>query len=166
MKDVVRIPPWKFHKPLVDAISDELQLKFTNKIVKDVGLCIALFEVTKLEDSYIFPGDAASHTGVSLGFFDDILIPKDDLQQPSRFDEKEQLWVWVFSSEESGQSHDLFMDRDEPIRFRVLEGTFVDTSPTSPETENSESEEKDRRIPYFLTGSINEPGLGLLSWWN
>ncbi|GFQ67151.1 hypothetical protein TNCT_544941, partial [Trichonephila clavata] len=42
-------------------------------------------------------------------------------------------------------------------RFRVLEGTFVDTSPTSPETENSESEEKDRRIPYFLTDlSMNQ----------
>ncbi|CAL1286482.1 unnamed protein product [Larinioides sclopetarius] len=164
-------------------------------IVKDVGLCIALYEITKLEDSYIFPGDGASHTGVyfsyivfrpfmnevlvgkirscsregvhvSLGFFDDILIPKDDLQQPSRFDEKEQLWVWVFNSEESGQSHDLFMDRDEPIRFRVLEGTFVDTTPTSPENENTESEEKDRRIPYYLAGTINEPGLGLLSWWS
>ncbi|CAL1286480.1 unnamed protein product [Larinioides sclopetarius] len=195
MKDTVRIPPWKFHKPLVDAISDELRLKFANKIVKDVGLCIALYEITKLEDSYIFPGDGASHTGVyfsyivfrpfmnevlvgkirscsregvhvSLGFFDDILIPKDDLQQPSRFDEKEQLWVWVFNSEESGQSHDLFMDRDEPIRFRVLEGTFVDTTPTSPENENTESEEKDRRIPYYLAGTINEPGLGLLSWWS
>ncbi|KFM81263.1 DNA-directed RNA polymerase III subunit RPC8, partial [Stegodyphus mimosarum] len=195
MKDTVRIRPWRFHKPLQDAIADELRLKFANKVVMNVGLCIALFEITKLEESYIFPGDGASHTGVyfsyivfrpfmneilvgkirscsregvhvSIGFFDDILIPQDVLQHPSRFDEKEQLWVWVFSNEESGQTHDLFMDRDEPIRFRVIDETFVDTTPTSPETETSDAEEKDRRIPYNLTGSINEPGLGLLSWWS
>ncbi|XP_035232112.1 DNA-directed RNA polymerase III subunit RPC8-like [Stegodyphus dumicola] len=195
MKDTVRIPPWKFHKPLKDAIEDELRLKFANKVVMNVGLCIGLFQITRLEESYIFPGDGASHTGVyfnyivfrpfmneimvgkirscsregvhvSIGFFDDILIPQDVLQHPSRFDEKEQLWVWVFSNEESGQTHDLFMDRDEPIRFRVIDETFVDTTPTSPETENSDAEEKDRRIPYNLTGSINEPGLGLLSWWS
>ncbi|XP_054714989.1 DNA-directed RNA polymerase III subunit RPC8-like isoform X2 [Uloborus diversus] len=195
MKDTIRIPPWKFRKPLKDAISDELRLKFANKVVIDVGLCIALFEITKLEESYIFPGDGASHTGVhfsyivfrpfmnevlvgkirscsregvhvSLGFFDDILIPQDVLQHPSRFDEKEQLWVWVFSNEESGETHDLFMDRDEPIRFRVVDGTFVDTTPTCPENEASESEEKDRRVPYSLTGAINEHGLRLLSWWS
>ncbi len=27
-----------------------------------MGLCIALWDVTKLEDSYIFPGDGSSHT--------------------------------------------------------------------------------------------------------
>ncbi|GBO10608.1 DNA-directed RNA polymerase III subunit RPC8 [Araneus ventricosus] len=82
MKDTVRIPPWKFHKPLVDAISDELRLKFANKIVKDVGLCIALYEISKLEDSYIFPGDGASHTGVYFSyivfrpFMNEVLVGK------------------------------------------------------------------------------------------
>ena len=39
------------------------------QVVHDVGLCIALWDVTKLEDSYIFPGDGASHTigEVNLG---------------------------------------------------------------------------------------------------
>lgn len=27
-----------------------------------MGLCICLFDITKLEDSYVFPGDGASHT--------------------------------------------------------------------------------------------------------
>lgn len=30
---------------------------------------------------------------VTLGFFDDIFIPKDELQHPSRFEEAEQAWV-------------------------------------------------------------------------
>lgn len=27
-----------------------------------MGLCICLFDITKLEDAYVFPGDGASHT--------------------------------------------------------------------------------------------------------
>lgn len=193
MKDTVRIPPFLFHLKLNDAISEQLSVKYANKVVMNVGLCIALFEINKMGESYIIPGDGASHTTVhfnyivfrpfldeilvgkirscsregvhvSLGFFEDILIPEDALQHPSRFDEREQLWVWEYVNEETGEKHDLFMDRDEPIRFRVLDETFVDTSPTGPQTAEG-SDTEDKRIPYSITGSINEAGLGLLSWW-
>ncbi|CAF87239.1 unnamed protein product, partial [Tetraodon nigroviridis] len=89
------------------------------QVVYNVGLCICLYDITKLEDSYIFPGDGASHTKVhfryvvfhpfleeiligkikycsqegvhvTMGFFDDILIPPESLQQPAKFDEAEQ----------------------------------------------------------------------------
>lgn len=32
------------------------------QVVYNVGLCICLFDITKLEDAYVFPGDGASHT--------------------------------------------------------------------------------------------------------
>ncbi|CAG2220691.1 POLR3H [Mytilus edulis] len=185
MKDTVRIPPWLFN------------IKFNDAVVHNVGLCIALWDITKIEDSFIFPGDGASHsivhfryivyrpfidevlTGktkscskegvyVSMGFFDDILIPADAMQHPSRFDDKEQLWAWSYEVEE--EKHDLFMDIGEEIRFRVVDETFVDTTPTGPDgtsvetSDNSDSESK--KSPYTIVGSISEPGLGLLSWWN
>ncbi|XP_072530649.1 DNA-directed RNA polymerase III subunit RPC8 isoform X2 [Salminus brasiliensis] len=113
MVDTVRIPPWTFHRQLNDAIAEELNKKLANKVVYNVGLCICLYDITKLEDSYIFPGDGASHTKVhfryvvfhpfldeilvgkikycsqegvhvSLGFFDDIVIPPESLQQPAK----------------------------------------------------------------------------------
>ncbi|XP_002741858.1 DNA-directed RNA polymerase III subunit RPC8-like [Saccoglossus kowalevskii] len=196
MTDTVRIKPWQFHLKLNDAIAEELNKKLANKVVHNVGLCIALHDITKLEDSYLFPGDGASHTKVcfryivfrpfldeifigkirscsrdgvhvSLGFFDDIVIPPDALQQPSKFDEAEQVWVWEYETDEG--THDLFMDINEKIRFRVVDETFVDTTPIGPRTivEVSEVTETDvKRSPYVLTGSISEPGLGLLSWWN
>ncbi|EDL04551.1 polymerase (RNA) III (DNA directed) polypeptide H, isoform CRA_e [Mus musculus] len=106
MVDTVRIPPWQFERKLNDSIAEELNKKLANKVVYNVGLCICLFDITKLEDAYVFPGDGASHTKVhfryvvfhpfldeiligkikgcspegvhvSLGFFDDILIPPD-----------------------------------------------------------------------------------------
>uniref|UniRef100_A0A671R2L0 DNA-directed RNA polymerase III subunit RPC8-like n=1 Tax=Sinocyclocheilus anshuiensis TaxID=1608454 RepID=A0A671R2L0_9TELE len=70
---------------------------------------------------------------VSLGLFDDIIIPPESLQQPAKFDEAEQLWVWEYETDEG--AHDLFMDRGEDIRFRVVDEVFIDTSPTGPSTE-------------------------------
>ncbi|KAF4080732.1 hypothetical protein AMELA_G00174620 [Ameiurus melas] len=162
MIDTVRIPPWNFHRQLNDAIAEELNKKLANKVVYNVGLCICLYDITKLEDSYIFPGDGASHTKVhfryvvfhpfldevmvgkikycsqegvyvSLGFFDDILIPPESLQQPAKFDEAEQVWVWEYETDEG--AHDLYMDQGEDIRFRVVDEFFLDTSPTGPTKE-------------------------------
>lgn len=39
-----------------------LILLSTPQVVYNVGLCICLYDITKLDDSYIFPGDGASHT--------------------------------------------------------------------------------------------------------
>ncbi|XP_033118101.1 DNA-directed RNA polymerase III subunit RPC8-like [Anneissia japonica] len=197
MVDTVRIQPWMFNTKLDTAVSEVLNKKLANKVVHDVGLCIALHDVTKLEESFIFPGDGASHTKVhfryvvfhpfmdeiligkirscsnegvhvSLGFFDDILISPDALQQPSKFDEAEQVWVWEYETDEG--THDLFMDAGEEIRFRVINETFVDTTPVGPEDghdHNIDDKESDaKKSPYSLTGSISEPGLGLLTWWN
>ncbi|CAJ0933082.1 unnamed protein product [Ranitomeya imitator] len=137
------------------------------KVVYNVGLCICLYDITKLEDSYIFPGDGASHTKVhfryvvfhpfldeilmgkikgcspegvhvSLGFFDDIIIPPESLQQPAKFDEAEQVWVWEYETDE-GARIDLYMDIGEDIRFRVEMKPYIDTSPTGPSTTESSS---------------------------
>eukprot|EP00106_Octopus_bimaculoides_P008018 XP_014775460.1 PREDICTED: DNA-directed RNA polymerase III subunit RPC8-like [Octopus bimaculoides] len=156
-------------------------------VVHNVGLCIALWDLKEIKDSFLFPGDGASHTvvhfryvvfrpymdeilvgkikgsskdgvQVSLGFFDDILIPSDALQHPSRFDEQEQLWVWLYEAED--EKHDLFMDIGEEIRFRVVDETFVDTTPTSPETGTEETDvlESDaKKVPYTLTVSTLWP---------
>lgn len=45
---------------------------------------------------------------VTLGFFDDIYIPAENLQNTSRFDETEHVWIWEYESEDG--KHDLFMD--------------------------------------------------------
>ncbi|XP_011629594.1 DNA-directed RNA polymerase III subunit RPC8, partial [Pogonomyrmex barbatus] len=134
LKDTVRIPPSNFKYKLNDIVADELNRKLANKVYKDVGLCITLHDITKIEESYIFPGDGASHTKVTfrfivfrpwmeeiligkirscspegvhvtLGFFEDIVIPPHKLQHPSRFDQIEQAWVWIYKTED-GEMHD------------------------------------------------------------
>lgn len=38
------------------------------QVFLNVGLCIALYDITKLEESYIFPGDGSSHTKVTFRY--------------------------------------------------------------------------------------------------
>lgn len=194
MKDTVRIPPWKFKKNLNDAITDELNRKLSNKVYLNLGLCIALHDIIKMDDSYIFPGDGSSHTKVvfryiifrpfmeevligkirscnmegvhvTLGFFEDIVIRPNKLQFPSRFDQTEQVWIWEYETPD-GEKHDFFMDIGEIIRFRVVQETFTESSPNNPHGPQETTEKSESVSPYTLEAAIDEPGLGLLTWWD
>ncbi|KAL1470659.1 hypothetical protein MTO96_040303 [Rhipicephalus appendiculatus] len=117
MSDSIRVPPWLFRVSPNEAIVEQLNRRLANKVVINVGLCIALYDITKIEDSRILPGDGSFHTTVqfryvvfrpfmdevligkirsssqegiyvSMGFFEDILVTPDGMQHPARFDEK------------------------------------------------------------------------------
>eukprot|EP00092_Neocalanus_flemingeri_P007223 GFUD01007802.1.p1 GENE.GFUD01007802.1~~GFUD01007802.1.p1 ORF type:complete len:223 (-),score=50.94 GFUD01007802.1:143-748(-) len=194
IKTLIRLLPEGFDKSLEDQLNDEINRKLSNKVMINVGLCLSLHDISEVGESFLFPGDGASHTKVkfrmlvfrpemeevltgkikscskegvhvSLEFFDDILIPAESLQHPSRFDETESVWVWEYPVEDE-DSHDLFMDPGEMIRFRVVSEQFLDTGPTKPKVSDAEQQDEVKTPPYRLVGTINEPGLGLLSWWN
>ncbi|XP_065898745.1 DNA-directed RNA polymerase III subunit RPC8-like [Dysidea avara] len=196
MKDIIRIEPDRFKFKMEKEVIHQLNSKYANKVVYGVGLCIILFDVTLVGDPYIIAGTGAAHTRVhfrfivfrpfigevlvgkirssssdglrvSLGFFDDIKIPASSLQNPSRFDGREQLWVWEYKNEDE-EVHDMFMDTDEEIRFCVTDETFVDTVPNSdqpPSMVGGAIPDK-KQIPYTITGTIADYGLGLTSWWS
>lgn len=88
---------------------------------------------------------------VTLGFFEDIIIPPTALQHPSRFNETEQAWVWEYDTGD-GSKHDLFMDAGETIRFRVIAEMFNETCPAGPTVQEAQ-ESTDSKIPYTLTVS-------------
>ena len=50
------------------------------------------------------------------------------------------------------------------MRIRVVSEQFVDTGPTKPKIVEAEQKDELKTAPYSLVGTINEPGLGLLSW--
>lgn len=43
-------------------------LSLALQVVHNVGLCIALHDITKLDDSHVIPGDGASHTKVHFRY--------------------------------------------------------------------------------------------------
>lgn len=61
------------------------------------------------------------------------------------------MWVWEYETEEG--AHDLYMDTGEEIRFRVVDESFVDTSPTGPrsaEVAAASEEPPKKEAPYSL----------------
>lgn len=141
---MVHIAPPEFGKPFLTAIMDALSEKYPNKVVLNLGLCVAIYDVIHVGESQIYPGNASHHTTVefrlvifkpfvgevldgsitscdaqgvriSLGFFDEVHVPGRLLQEGSVWSEDEQVWVWCVP----GTDSQLFFDVQNPLRFRV-----------------------------------------------
>ncbi|EDV27426.1 uncharacterized protein TRIADDRAFT_53108 [Trichoplax adhaerens] len=153
MKDTIRIKPHLFRLDIHYVIEEQLNKKFANKVVHNVGLCIGVYDILSISDSYVLPGDGSSFTS---GY------PAED-----RSDYEEQLWLWEYQTE--NRIHDLFMDVNKEVRFRVVDHIFADSAPVSDtaQKEDNENESYDcSKSPYTIIGTINHPGLGLVTWWN
>jgi DNA-directed RNA polymerase III subunit RPC8 len=66
LRDTVRILPQDFHRDSYQTIADALNRKYANRIVKDVGLCIALWDVLEKGDEFLFPQDGAAFLKVKF----------------------------------------------------------------------------------------------------
>ncbi|EKU21415.1 DNA-directed RNA polymerase III subunit RPC8 [Nannochloropsis gaditana CCMP526] len=138
-------------------MTEEVDRKYANRIVMNVGLGVCLYDFVDIGDAYLYPSDGAAHHRVtfrlmvfrpfigevlvgrvkqcsengikiSLGFFDDIFVPSYLLQTPSEFDPRENVWVWSYSSDEPGEPAVRYpMEVDEFIRFRVRSVNFTHT---------------------------------------
>jgi len=186
LRNNVGIRPSLFKLEQTRAIKEVLNTKLANKVLYPHGLCIALHDILQIGESFSFPGDAGTHTSVlfryivfkpfeeeviigkvrrsspdgvwvTLGFFEDIFIPEAYLQSPHRFDQEENCWIWEYT--DGLETHNLYMDEREEIRFRVCKIEFNDVAKRAP-TQDSEE-----LLPMKIIGTISEPGLGLLSWW-
>jgi len=62
LKETVKIPAQKLHLPIVESITEELNNQLANKVIVNVGLCITLFDILTVGQSFLHPGDASSHT--------------------------------------------------------------------------------------------------------
>lgn len=113
---------------------------------------------------------------ITMGFFDDVLVPPSCLQANTLFDPTEQVWAWHYEDTK------MFIDVGETIRFRVSGEKFEEAPPLAKEAlmaprtaggeavalpaSNMEGDVGTKQFaPYRLVGSIAEDGLGLARWW-
>lgn len=123
-RDTIRVEPRDFGKEPAVAIKEEIHRRYANKVLPDVGLCISLLDILDASEGAVLYGDGCyyyktefrlivfrpfvgealvgsvrsqSELGitVSLGFFDDILIPPNLLPDHSAFDPKRQSFFWL-----------------------------------------------------------------------
>ncbi|KAJ3741988.1 RNA polymerase III subunit Rpc25-domain-containing protein [Lentinula detonsa] len=148
LKDTVAIHPSNFGLPPEQALIAELNKKYANRVLHDVGLCVSVFDLSEVGEGKVRYGDGflwyktvfrmvilrpftsevilgkvkssdESSVRVSLGFFDDIYIPAIYLPQPSCFDPNERAHFWIPDSELT-KPHELL---DTPTAGRM----YIDT---------------------------------------
>ncbi|KAL9246077.1 hypothetical protein vseg_019657 [Gypsophila vaccaria] len=182
----LRLPPHKLDTPLEDAIIDELQSIFLDKVISKLGLCVSIYDLKSIDGGFVLPNDGApAYTVVfrmimfrpylgeiiagkivdsdskglrlSLGFFEDIYIPSYALPHPSRL---------IPDPDDPRQKKwewhppdlEAYIIEGDEIRFRVIAVDY----PSIP----LEQEEGSKAFaPLVVTGEMNVDGLGPAGWW-
>lgn len=59
--DTVRVPPSLFLQPTLDSVHQEIDKKYPNRVILDVGLVICRFgDATEISEGIVAPGDGAA----------------------------------------------------------------------------------------------------------
>lgn len=66
VKDVLTISPDNFDRNINDVAEELLKKKYEGRIDRDMGVIVAIFNVTNISDGVIYPGDPATHHDVEL----------------------------------------------------------------------------------------------------
>ncbi|KAJ7355704.1 RNA polymerase III subunit Rpc25-domain-containing protein [Mycena albidolilacea] len=130
LKDTVAVHPSDFGGPQEQVIIAELNKKYANRVLHDVGLCICVFDITEAGEGKVRYGDgflwykvifrmvifrpftsevllakvmSSDRYGIrlTLGFFDDIYVPIAYLPHPNAFDPNEPAHFWLPNAEET-----------------------------------------------------------------
>ena len=107
---------------------------------------------------------------VSLGFFENVILHSSVLTAPGKtckFDEEKGEWYWPY------EVHKLYLLKGENVRFRVIATRFESLEHFGAQKDEIvvrdgvSSFKKKPKVPLFcIYGTIDEDGLGLVSWWN
>ncbi|KAG5924275.1 hypothetical protein E4U60_007589 [Claviceps pazoutovae] len=185
ISDLVQIAPEDFSKHSIVAIQDNINAKYSNKVIQKIGLCICLYDLLWSSEGLIghgtglvnvnvefrmivfrpFKGEvmlarirSSTPAGINLrtDFFDDIFIPYEELPQGAEYNHSEQLWIWNLDGDR------LFYDNHEMVRFQVIDEEWHDQTPIGP----TQSEDTPTKTPYKVKGSMAREGLGVCLWWD
>jgi len=188
IEDSILIHPQNFGQEL-DAVKTQISGKYLNRVIKDVGLCVGIFDVLSMGDAFIHPNEGSARVlvqfrtlvfrpfvgeiikgkiknsneegiQVSVGFFEDIFITPNLLKQPSYFNEEEQIWYWKYGE------HELFLEQDSEIRFRIESIIFHERISQRPEKDEQQLSHEEPTVPMIILAAVNEDGLGCIQWWD
>ena len=62
----VKILPENLGKPRLEAITQEIESLYIDKVIKDLGLVITLYEIVSIEGGTVYPGEGSAHFKVEF----------------------------------------------------------------------------------------------------
>lgn len=66
---VEQVAPSKFSGDALDVLTAQIEGKFADRVIANVGLCICLHSYESIGDPYVYPSDGAAHYKVYLHFY-------------------------------------------------------------------------------------------------
>ncbi|TDL23720.1 hypothetical protein BD410DRAFT_768329 [Rickenella mellea] len=155
IKDTVALQPATFGTPAEQALITELNKKYANRVLHDVGLCICIFDISQAGEGKVRYGDgclwhkvvfrmvvfrpfpsevilakvkSSDEDGIrlSVNFFDDMHIPLTYLPTPSAFDPNERAHFWLPTYEPPESDPDHVPSQHELLDSPVSERMYID----------------------------------------
>ncbi|KAJ9156998.1 RNA polymerase III subunit Rpc25 [Coniochaeta hoffmannii] len=189
LADLVQITPSDFKKSSLDAIQDNINEKYANKVIQKIGLCICLWDITWASEGLIGHGTglvnvnvefrlvvfrpfknevlqgritSCTQDGINIrtDFFDDIFVPFTELPDEATYEPTEALWVWHVDDQV------MYYDIHEMVRFQVVTEEWHDQTPEGPLNMSEEQPDGRAISPYRITASMKQSGLGCCLWWD
>ena len=152
LQDKLKIQPEQFDRDTADVLIEQIEIKYSNKVILDVGLCVCFYDFLEVQESYVYPGEGSCHqvvkfrmvifrpfitetlTGkilrsdadgiyISMGFFQDITVPASRIRQPASFNPDTKCWTWHYIHDDG--SDDFPLAAGDEIRFKVQDCIFT-----------------------------------------
>ncbi|KAL1902047.1 DNA-directed RNA polymerase III complex subunit Rpc25 [Ceratocystis pirilliformis] len=183
--DLVQIAPDDFSKRSRDAIEDNINAKYANRVIQSIGLCICLYDLLWASEGLIGHGDGLVNVNVEFRiivfrpFRGEVMLGRIRSSTPqgvyfqssvltnqtkhSNSDHQNQNWVWSYEDPDSGSVENLIMDNNEMVRFQVIDEEWHDQTPDGP---SQVDDPNLRKAPYKINGSMAKEGLGICYWWD
>ena len=61
IQDKIRVRPQDLAKPTLEAVTAEIERTYLDKVVRDLGLIITIFDILDIQGGFVFPSDGAAH---------------------------------------------------------------------------------------------------------
>lgn len=181
IQDLIQIKPQDFSKPSAQAIKDVVNEKYANKIVPGIGLCICMWDLLTATEGLIghgtglvnvniefrmivfrpFRGEiiygrikSSSPDGIiiDLDFTSEVFVPYQNLFENSSFSQAEGVWVW------NSDGTELFLDKGEPVLFRVEQEEWFDQRPTIVQKDEQGNVIEERGTAWRVIVRLHSPG--------
>ena len=71
LDDMIRTLPDQFDRKSSDVLIEQIEMKYSNKVLPEVGLAITFYDFVSLADPYVYPaeGNFAPHSNVLSNLF-------------------------------------------------------------------------------------------------
>ncbi|CCK71636.1 DNA-directed RNA polymerase III subunit RPC25 KNAG_0H02220 [Huiozyma naganishii CBS 8797] len=169
IKELVRVPPDQFQRKTAFAVTHQLNTKYANKVIPNLGLCISVYDLLEVDEGQLKPGDGATYTNVTFRalifkpFVGEILTGwitncnANGMQVTLKGQMFQDIFIpanmlfdncyflpnesaWVWAMDDDNK---LYFDINEMIRFRVEQEVFIDVKPSARDEAAKNEEDND-----------------------